>query len=656
MAQKLDSKLVLWGGLASAVGIGASVYLLYGKSRKKGARSLAHEKFSGSLSTSVQGMSIEFEDVSLKLQAGSRNHPVTRMILNQVSGQAPRGKITAFLGPSGAGKTSLLSLLAGQLPQSKKLEAFGTIRVNGQQRPRGVLNQDRVAFVHQDQVFFSHLTVSETIELAIQLRLGLAPEDSDRRASILVELLEVLNLSTVRDSFVGDLRTRGISGGEKKRLALACEMIGWPSVLFCDEPTSGLDAHQALQVMQTLRRLADRGVTILCTLHQPRFAVYQEIDSLLLLSANGHPIFSGQRDALPAYLESRGFPIPAHCNPADFALDLIALPDTSQPSFTSPHLTSFPYPPKKHPAGPHTAVSDDVATKQPQASAPQQFRILLRRSLRQLARDTRTLKMRVVATTGAAAVFAVIYWKLDLSQAAIFSRQGLLQVLVNYTAMTSLVKTIKVFSKERTLVQREISQVQYSVEPYLLSKICSDLPLASLFPLLLGCIVYPATGLQRERFPQFCSLLTLQSLTSASLGLACGAMFSLEPALEAGKTFMMISIIFGGFYFNQQTLPKSLRFLSELSLVRKGFEGMLANEFPGLKFIGEPFSTGEQVLKHINVSPDAVRDAVTRGGLILALNYALTYAALKLRQPRPIVLQGPADFTSDLLLHPKAAQ
>ena len=141
--------------------------------------------------------------------------------------------------------------------------------------------------MHQEAFFFSQLTVYETLEIAIQLRLGLNPSEETLRRNMLENLVSVMDLQKVKHSIVGDAKARGISGGEKKRLAIACELIGWPSIIFVDEPTTGLDAYQALQVMRTLRRLANKGCTVIVTLHQPRHAIYEEIDRLLLLSSDG---------------------------------------------------------------------------------------------------------------------------------------------------------------------------------------------------------------------------------------------------------------------------------------------------------------------------------------------------------------------------------
>ncbi|CAN0384943.1 unnamed protein product, partial [Discosporangium mesarthrocarpum] len=99
-------------------------------------------------------------------------------------------------------------------------------------------------------------------------------------------MMEKLSLGQVSETMVGDMKNAGISGGEKRRLAIGCELLGLetPSIVFLDEPTSGLDSHQALQVMGTVRGLCEEGHTVVVSIHQPRSAIYALFDDVMLLS------------------------------------------------------------------------------------------------------------------------------------------------------------------------------------------------------------------------------------------------------------------------------------------------------------------------------------------------------------------------------------
>ncbi|GER44628.1 ABC transporter G family member [Striga asiatica] len=160
-----------------------------------------------------------------------------RFLLKNVSGEAKPGRLLAVMGPSGSGKTTLLNVLAGQIVASPRLHLSGLLEVNGHPFSN---NPYKLAFVRQEDLFFSQLTVRETLSLAAELQLQ-DISSVEERDEYVNNLLFKLGLVSCADSRVGDAKVRGISGGEKKRLSLACELIASPSVIFADEPTTGMD-------------------------------------------------------------------------------------------------------------------------------------------------------------------------------------------------------------------------------------------------------------------------------------------------------------------------------------------------------------------------------------------------------------------------------
>ena len=140
------------------------------------------------------------------------------------------------------------------------------------------------AFIEQEVNFFPHMTVKETLDFRVELKLGSSLGKSARDAVVL-DLLEMLGLTKSANTIVGNTKVRGLSGGERKRLSIACELISSPPVLILDEPTSGLDSYQAGQVTDFLRKLADeQGKTIISVIHQPSQSVFAKFDDLLLVS------------------------------------------------------------------------------------------------------------------------------------------------------------------------------------------------------------------------------------------------------------------------------------------------------------------------------------------------------------------------------------
>jgi ABC-type multidrug transport system ATPase subunit len=160
-----------------------------------------------------------------------------RLLLDgSIRGRARPGRMLAIMGPSGAGKSTVLHALAGRIKESSKLRLEGNRYVNGE--PITGDSQVPAAFVEQEVTFFPHMTVRETLAFRVELKLG-SLISKHAQAERVQELIEELNLSKAADTIVGDAKVRGISGGERRRLAIACELIASPSLIFLDEPTSG---------------------------------------------------------------------------------------------------------------------------------------------------------------------------------------------------------------------------------------------------------------------------------------------------------------------------------------------------------------------------------------------------------------------------------
>ncbi len=171
-------------------------------------------------------------------------------------------------------------------------------------------------FVFQDALMHSMIKVKEELEVAAELKLPrtMTKEDKARRVQTLIDAFDLKRCENTKVS--------GISGGEKKRLSIAVEVLPGPSLLFLDEPTTGLDAASSLMVLQLLRQLADAGTNVIMVLHQPRANVLKYIDNFLILS-DGRDVFYGSLPLLLKHFESIDCPIPLRTNPVDYVLDVI---------------------------------------------------------------------------------------------------------------------------------------------------------------------------------------------------------------------------------------------------------------------------------------------------------------------------------------------
>lgn len=254
-----------------------------------------------------QALTLDFSGLSLTLPP-----PLNKQILADVSGRIAPGRVTAVMGPSGAGKTTFLNVLMGRLKRSA-----GGLLING--APDEMSRFGRITgFVPQEDVMLTEMTVRESIAHSARVRLPRAWPAAD--VELLVEaVIEVLGLRSCADT-----PAARISGGQRKRTNIGIELVTAPSALFLDEPTSGLDATAALQVCSTLRSVADLGLTVVAVIHQPRVEIFRSVSDLLLLAPGGVTVFQGPQVAVLDYFVRAGLAFTPDGNPADDLLDFVA--------------------------------------------------------------------------------------------------------------------------------------------------------------------------------------------------------------------------------------------------------------------------------------------------------------------------------------------
>jgi ABC-type multidrug transport system ATPase subunit len=308
--------------------------------------------------------SLYFSDISYSI----RNRP----ILEGITGSVKPGQILAIMGASGAGKSTFLDILARK---QKRGLVSGTMLVNGKTVDDAVFSKV-MGFVDQEDTLMSTLTVYETVLYSALLRLPREMSFEAKKFRTL-ETMQELGILGIKDSRIGDSGRRSISGGEKRRVSIACELVTSPSILFLDEPTSGLDAFNAYNVVESLVTLArDYNRTVIFTIHQPRSNIVSLFDQLVLL-ATGKMVYSGELSRCQGYFESIGHPCPPGFNIADYLIDLTmqasGIPENTQ-SAPTPRIET---PPIETPVG-----DEEQALIRPLSSASHSARRNQSRSLR----------------------------------------------------------------------------------------------------------------------------------------------------------------------------------------------------------------------------------------------------------------------------------
>jgi len=240
-------------------------------------------------------------------------------VVNGVTGEFRAATINAVMGPSGCGKSSFLTVLCGKNRSGK---ASGQVLVNGQDVDlRGL--KSILGFVPQDDIVFESLTVREQITFSAKLR-NAPKTKSDHIQDIVDDVLAILQISHIQQSIVGGVEKRGISGGQRKRVNIGLELAACPWLLFLDEPTSGLDSTSSLQIINSLKKMTQLGVTIIMVIHQPQYALFTLFDDVLLLAKGGRTVYSGRSVDAVTWFESIGFTIPVRANPADWFMDVLS--------------------------------------------------------------------------------------------------------------------------------------------------------------------------------------------------------------------------------------------------------------------------------------------------------------------------------------------
>ncbi|GAB2250576.1 hypothetical protein Droror1_Dr00016826 [Drosera rotundifolia] len=255
---------------------------------------------------------VAFKDLTLTLKGKKR------CLLKSLTGKIVPGHIAAVMGPSGAGKTTFLSALAGKATGCTK---GGLILING--KPDSIHSYKKiVGFVPQDDIVHGDLTVEENLWFSARCRLSADLRKADR-VLIVERVIENLGLQEVRDSLVGTVEKRGISGGQRKRVNVGLEMVMEPSLLFLDEPTSGLDSSSSRLLLQALRHEAQAGVNICMVVHQPSYALFQMFDDLILLAKGGLMVYHGPVRQVEKYFSDLGIHVPERINPPDHYIDIL---------------------------------------------------------------------------------------------------------------------------------------------------------------------------------------------------------------------------------------------------------------------------------------------------------------------------------------------
>jgi len=481
-------------------------------------------------------MSYQFSNVSFTLSG-------KRPILSNITGSFQPRELTCILGASGAGKTSLLNILSGRLQSTKAAPFTGKLLLDGVAIIPHQM-REQFAYVMQDDALYANQTPRESILLTAKLRKVPQPEKAVNN------VLESLGLEKCADSYCGSDRSRGISGGERKRTAIAVEIVSDPKLLFMDEPTTGLDSHSAYNVINTLRTLTRQGMSIALTLHQPSSEIFHLCDKVIFLQ-NSHIVYSGPVSAVAEHFAACGYINPPNYNISDYITFLLntesdeAL-NTLRMELNARMEISFPQQPAAAIAFSETKLEDYTVHTNRKSPLHTQIQSLFLREFTDTIRDTTSLSARFGITAFSNVLLGVVFFQKGDAEIRIhFS--ALIMTCINLLFSSANPEVFRVPCIRPVFIREHISGL-YSTAGYVIAKTCVDVPILLLQSLVCFASVYWLVGL-KGFFPLLVLLGWLLALCASSLGFFLGAFVGdVSAATQWATVVLMPQLLFSGFF------------------------------------------------------------------------------------------------------------
>ncbi|XP_028758819.1 ABC transporter G family member 12-like [Neltuma alba] len=592
-------------------------------------------RYNGSASTAAvyggldRGSCLVWEDLTVVLPNFGKGP--TKRLLNGLNGYAEPGRIMAIMGPSGSGKSTLLDSLAGRL--SKNVVMTGNIFLNGKKKR---LDYGEVAYVTQEDVLLGTLTVRETISYSANLRLPTTMTKEEVNGIVDGTIIE-MGLQDCADRLIGNWHLRGISGGEKKRLSIALEILTRPRLLFLDEPTSGLDSASAFFVVQTLRTVARDGRTVISSIHQPSSEVFALFDDLFLLSG-GETVYFGEAKRAVEFFAEAGFPCPRKRNPSDHFLrcinsdfDIVTaalkgsqrirdIPNSSDPfmnmataeikaALVEKYRRSV-YARRTKERTRELSNIEGIETETQsgsQASWWKQLVTLTMRSFVNMSRDVGYYWLRIIIYIIVSICVGTIYFDIGYSYTSILARGACgafisgFMTFMSIGGFPSFIEEMKVFYRERV-------NGYYGVAVYILSNFLSSFPFLVAIALTTGTITYNMVKF-RPGFVHFLfftlNIFGCITVIESLMMVVASLVPNFLMGIITGAGIIGIMMMTSGFFRLLDDLPKPVwRYpISYLSYGAWAIQGAYKNDLLGLEFepmiLGDPKLRGDYIITHM---------------------------------------------------------
>ncbi|RSL68705.1 hypothetical protein CEP54_002653 [Fusarium duplospermum] len=542
----------------------------------------------------VRNLDVELatETVWSKLPGRITSKPATqppKEILRDIAADFQPGSLTAIIGTSGSGKTTLLDALSDRLANQARISQ-GTAIFNDSPR----IHDIRHAYVTQKDVLLPTLTVRETLRYAADLRLP-SSVTTRERYELVEDIINELGLQKCANTRIGNSQKQGCSGGEKRRVSIGVQLLANPSLLFLDEPTTGLDAANAFQLVATLRDMAQKGRTIIMTIHQPRSEIWSLLDNLLVL-ASGGLVFSGPISQALPWFETNGFSKPPFTNPADFIIDISSIyyrsPQLEEESTTRINTLKSAWLVESQRHFPHLANTDCPLLKSPSQritsqhrSQLQQLCILTKRTLKVTYRDPLSMVAFIIEAIIMGLAVGYMFYDLGRDQVGIRSRQGCLYVAASLQGYLVLIfetyrMTLDMPIFDREASERCVSPIAFVFSRRLARLLTEDLPV----PIIFSVLIYFMTGLDRQtgKFFIFFAITLLNHYIAILCATACVIISrNFATASLIASLIYTLQSLASGMIVQIETIPAYVRWTRWVTYMFYTFSAYIGNEFQG---------------------------------------------------------------------------
>eukprot|EP01126_Amoeba_proteus_P061786 TRINITY_DN832_c0_g1_i14.p1 TRINITY_DN832_c0_g1~~TRINITY_DN832_c0_g1_i14.p1 ORF type:complete len:620 (+),score=89.58 TRINITY_DN832_c0_g1_i14:422-2281(+) len=519
----------------------------------------------------------------------------------------------AIIGPSGAGKTSLLNVLAKKITHSKKSKLSGTVTFNGLECRPGEIGKFS-GFVSQEDVLLGSMTTLEILRFTAALSL---PDDfpQEKKDMRINDLIRCMGLDKCKDSYVGNTGLgstmsgikRGISGGERKRVSICVELMNDPTLLFCDEPTSGLDSFASKIVVEKLQQLAFLGKTVIATIHQPSSEIFRLFNRLVIL-ADGKPIFFGDRDKATNYFSKLGYVCPKFINPADYLLKVVQVPPTDEGGddmeqeegddtnvqfkvyedvglrnatreqvnrIQEEYLKSKFYKDSINPPPLPPTKDEHIHAKSSHVSSYwKQYYWVLWRSWNNVLREPALFKVRIIAALIMALLAGLVWLNINDHATGAQDRVSATFFLILSQLFGGINGPVYLFPSERGVYFRENRAKLYNSLPYYLAKLTAELPLLIFCPFLTATIGFWLIGFNYSVFSwiAFSICLVLMQLTCYALGMVVSTAI-LDPgfALRIQPFITIPLLLFAGFFVDLDSIGPWFSWMQYIAFPKYAF-------------------------------------------------------------------------------------